>query len=709
MKNSVMNKIFVLFCLFWISACNSNSINNKGNNDKEDDLYHQIKFDKWDYKYSTLNTQIHSKIFLIPGAILKKSIHITLRVNDQSIGQLNSITCDIKSPQDICDISLTTLNTGETYVVATLPDKHEVSSDKFTVLNNKFYIEDFATGSVTIKSQLNTSVSLTPGIDMEGKTIKISLFAQKEGDLLIEPSTCSLSNDNKSCPITITALKLGNTHIIAQADGEKSYISKDIEIVPMPKVNISSFVTEAINIHAESKVSVSISSDGKMIYPVSVNLKINDSAIAKLDKFQCVFPNKDNLTCDVIITPLKFGNIQLTAYGNNFESVTSEILHIVPKLVDIVAGKSLTCGLDDDGLAYCLGSNEKGGIGNDDKQTKNFAYLSPVKMPQDKKFIKLLTNNSGFSNTVCGLSKNLDNYDLYCWGEFYNSIEKNIYYVPTLVNPPEGTNFTIDIAVGDKFICAKTNNDKLYCWGDNSYGRLGIDKLDAVIMTPTEVVIPSGVTKLSKVVASQNNACAFGDDDHVYCWGMGTPGTLGNNEAEHSYKPVQVIQPEGVKFKSISLGAYHACALGDNNLSYCWGSNTNGKLGNGNTKVEKFLIPTLVLDSDNLAFNSLLSGGDHSCGFNKNKNAIYCWGWNKFGQLGIGTGSGEDTDNNNNSYKPIQTKVPAAISASVFVTGDFHNCLLDQEGIAYCWGININGETGGIDLKVHNLPSLISF
>jgi hypothetical protein len=39
----------------------------------------------------------------------------------------------------------------------------------------------------------------------------------------------------------------------------------------------------------------------------------------------------------------------------------------------------------------------------------------------------------------------------------------------------------------------------------------------------------------------------------------------------------------GIQFKSISAGRFHTCGVSTSGTGYCWGSGTNGTIGDGFT------------------------------------------------------------------------------------------------------------------------------
>ncbi|MGQ0642048.1 MAG: RCC1 domain-containing protein [Gemmatimonadaceae bacterium] len=74
------------------------------------------------------------------------------------------------------------------------------------------------------------------------------------------------------------------------------------------------------------------------------------------------------------------------------------------------------------------------------------------------------------------------------------------------------------------------------------------------------------------------------------------------------------------------------CGRTSTGAAYCWGDNRWGQLGDGTT-VDR-LVPTLVVGG--LDFAELDTGGVHTCG-RTTAGVVYCWGSNTEGELGDGT------------------------------------------------------------------------
>jgi alpha-tubulin suppressor-like RCC1 family protein len=83
-----------------------------------------------------------------------------------------------------------------------------------------------------------------------------------------------------------------------------------------------------------------------------------------------------------------------------------------------------------------------------------------------------------------------------------------------------------------------------YGWEFNNNGQLGNGTVTSTT-TPTRVSLPSGVSA-NAIAAGEFSAMAIGSDGHLYAWGGGPEGELGNGTQSGSTTPVQVSLPVGV-------------------------------------------------------------------------------------------------------------------------------------------------------------------
>ena len=84
----------------------------------------------------------------------------------------------------------------------------------------------------------------------------------------------------------------------------------------------------------------------------------------------------------------------------------------------------------------------------------------------------------------------------------------------------------------------------------------------------------------------------------------------------------------------------------------------------------------------------IAAGDKHTCAIALN-DTIWCWGYNRYGQLGSSSFSDDF------SSSPIQTTaLPGSRIAHRVVAGLDHTCVLATDGTVWCWGQNMNGKLG---------------
>jgi len=182
----------------------------------------------------------------------------------------------------------------------------------------------------------------------------------------------------------------------------------------------------------------------------------------------------------------------------------------------------------------------------------------------------------------------------------------------------------------------------------------------------------------------------------AYCWGDNHAGALGIGEVD-GWSDTPVLVNGARRFRSLSVGFYGNCAVeAETGLAYCWGSNRFGDLGDGTFTTRWF--PTLV-QSGGLRFSSISASGELSCGVEAETGLGYCWG--REGRIGDGTSVGR--------------RVPTLVGSggaslrftSISVGG--HACGVEAEtGHGYCWGPNESGQLGDGTTTERLVPTLVA-
>ncbi len=198
-------------------------------------------------------------------------------------------------------------------------------------------------------------------------------------------------------------------------------------------------------------------------------------------------------------------------------------------------------------------------------------------------------------------------------------------------------------------------------------------------VTGTATVLVSRGMILTSVMGGDRHSCGLTEAGLVFCWGRNVEGQLGDSSTIDRLRPVRARG--SVTYASVSVGVVgrHSCALTAAGTAYCWGSNSNGRLGTADTVSR--VAPTPV--AGGLSFASISAGGTHSCGLTFTGTA-YCWGTNGVGQLG-----------DNTLFSRNQpTLVQGGLTFASISAGTLHTCGLTAAGAAYCWGSNGFGQTG---------------
>ena len=139
--------------------------------------------------------------------------------------------------------------------------------------------------------------------------------------------------------------------------------------------------------------------------------------------------------------------------------------------------------------------------------------------------------------------------------------------------------------------------------GQNSHGEIGDGTLNDRT-TPVDVCASgsgggcgggAALAGISAVTAGAAYSCAIAAAGDARCWGSNSRGRLGDGTTFDRENPVGVFGLTG-GVTTIAGGAVsgHACAAKDDGSLSCWGSNSNGQVGVGNSDVDDHTTPEEV-------------------------------------------------------------------------------------------------------------------
>jgi alpha-tubulin suppressor-like RCC1 family protein len=195
---------------------------------------------------------------------------------------------------------------------------------------------------------------------------------------------------------------------------------------------------------------------------------------------------------------------------------------------------------------------------------------------------------------------------------------------------------------------------------------------------PSPVAVNGGLT-FASIAAGGSHTCGMTTTNVSYCWGNDYEGQVGDAASSVAYRtsPTAVAGP--TTFTRVFTGEGHSCGLDAAGSTWCWGSSYSGQAGDPGFAPR--WAPTQVPTPS--AFVSLGLGGNHSCGLTA-AGDVYCWGLNASGQLGDAT----------SLTKVSVVRVVTTEHFTSIAAGYAHTCALTADGRAFCWGDDHIGQLG---------------
>ncbi|KAL7905597.1 GDP/GTP exchange factor [Trichoderma velutinum] len=280
----------------------------------------------------------------------------------------------------------------------------------------------------------------------------------------------------------------------------------------------------------------------------------------------------------------------------------------------------------------------------------------------------------------------------------------------------------VQIACGGMHVVALTRDNKILTWGVNDQGALGRDTtwdgglrdLDKADDSDSEDEDDTGInpkestptavseedfapgTKFVQVVASDSASFVLTEDGRVYGWGTfrSSDGILGFTESVRvQTRPALVAGLKNIK--ALAAGANHILALDNKNNVVAWGCGQQNQLGRRIIERNKMssLIPQGVgLPRGKIA--KIACGSYHSFAID-NKGAVWAWGLNNFGEIGVESNAGEDDAV---ILKPVKITFLADQTVTDIDGGIHHSLACTEKGELFAWG-RVDGYQVGFELE----------
>ncbi|XP_074248067.1 X-linked retinitis pigmentosa GTPase regulator isoform X9 [Saimiri boliviensis] len=252
-------------------------------------------------------------------------------------------------------------------------------------------------------------------------------------------------------------------------------------------------------------------------------------------------------------------------------------------------------------------------------------------------------------------------------------------------------------ACGRNHTLVSTEGGNVYATGGNDEGQLGLgDTEERTTFHLISFFTPQH--KIKQLSAGSNTSAALTEDGRLFMWGDNSEGQIGLPDMPNACVPHQVTTGKPVSW--ISCGYYHSAFVTNGEL-YIFGEPENGKLGLPYELLSNHRIPQLVPEIPEKVIQ-VACGGEHSVVLTEND--LYTFGLGKFGQLGLGTFLFETSE-------PRVVESIKGRKISYISCGENHAALLTDTGLMYTFG---DGRHGKLGLELENftnqfIPILCSY
>ncbi|XP_019245319.1 PREDICTED: ultraviolet-B receptor UVR8 isoform X2 [Nicotiana attenuata] len=278
--------------------------------------------------------------------------------------------------------------------------------------------------------------------------------------------------------------------------------------------------------------------------------------------------------------------------------------------------------------------------------------------------------------------------------ESSSSGDEGLSALPCLVALNPGVRI-VSVAAGGRHTLALSDIGQVWGWGYGGEGQLGLGSRIRMVSSPHPVPCIDSSSSLRKdramglshgcpgsegqglrvpgnyvkrIACGGRHSAVITDAGALLTFGWGLYGQCGQGSTDDELSPTCVSSLLGIRIESVAAGLWHTVCISADGDVYAFGGNQFGQLGTGAEQAET--LPRL-LDAPNLEnmHVKVVSCGARHTAVVTDDSKVFCWGWNKYGQLGLG----DVIDRNIPSQVSIDGHVPTNVAC-----GWWHTLLLAE-------------------------------
>ncbi|KAG2328897.1 hypothetical protein Bca52824_000077 [Brassica carinata] len=262
--------------------------------------------------------------------------------------------------------------------------------------------------------------------------------------------------------------------------------------------------------------------------------------------------------------------------------------------------------------------------------------------------------------------------------------------LPCLVSLAPGVRI-VSVAAGGRHTLALSDIGQVWGWGYGGEGQLGSGSRVRLVSSPHPIPCtePSSYGQGSSSMSSEvqcgrvlgsyvkriacggRHSAVITDTGALLTFGWGLYGQCGQGSTDDELSPTCVSSLLGIRIEGVAAGLWHTVCVSSDGDVYSFGGNQFGQLGTGCDQAET--LPKLLEapNLENVNVKTISCGARHTAVI-ADEGKVFCWGWNKYGQLGLG----DVIDRNAPSEVRIKDCVPKNIAC-----GWWHTLLLGQSSL----------------------------
>lgn len=284
----------------------------------------------------------------------------------------------------------------------------------------------------------------------------------------------------------------------------------------------------------------------------------------------------------------------------------------------VACGENHTVFLTKDGKMWSVGSNLDGQLGRGKRSEGSFS-IYPVSLTSGVEIIQI---DAGRAHSVAVA----DDGRVFAWGSNEHGqlgMDSSVTWQETPKRIKE-LNEIVQVASGSDHCIALTDAGRVYVWGEQADGRC---------LHHPQLIEELNAIPIVRVLAGARHCVAISASGAVFTWGQNNSGELGMDDFRPRTSVHHINHMDGLGVVEAACGDNHTVLLTNSGRTFSFGSDALGQCGFGK-KIEKRPNPTAVSDLIGSHVTRIAAGACHTIAIIK--GAPYPFGLNSSGQLGNG-------------------------------------------------------------------------